>query len=150
MSMQRVFSIFVALVSVLGLVGAAQLSMTRASNIGPGAMPMAYSIILLAISVMLFFSDKDQPKIEWRGLFRHPTVDALIFFGLNFVMFFLIYLIGTVPAMLAFSILSLLCLKRLSVPMTLVFSGCWVGSLYVIFVALLKVPFATGILMKWR
>jgi Tripartite tricarboxylate transporter TctB family. len=150
MSIQRIFSIFVAIISLFGISGSLQLSMTRAKNIGPGVMPLTYSIILLVISVMLFFSDKDQPKLKWRNLFKSPTSDAYIFYGLNFLMFFIMYFFGTVPAMFIFCVLSMICLKRQKIPMAIIFSVSWVASLYVIFVVLLKVPFETGILMKLR
>jgi len=141
--------LFLALLSVLGIIGSSQLSIAWANNnIGPGAVPMGYSIILLALSAMLFFSNTDQPKIRWRKLLEHPTVDGWIFFLLNIAMFVMIYLIGTAPAMVIFCIASLLCLKRQSALRAVVFSVLWVGALYFVFVTLLGVPFETGLLLK--
>jgi hypothetical protein len=142
MSIQQLFSLFMALVSLLGIAGSASLQMTVRHNIGPGTMPMMYSITLLTLSIFLFFSDmQKREKIDWSRISKCPLVGGWIFYLLCFIMCGLSYLFGFVPPMIAFSISSLLLLKRQKFLKALIFSTVWVAALYVIFVVLLHVPF---------
>lgn len=146
MSIQHIYSIFLALIGALGICGASKMAMTRGPNLGPGAAPMAYSIILFALSVSFFLSARKEPTIIWKVLFTPPKRDGLIYFLMIVLLLGLMYLFGTAPAILVFSYLTLLYLNELPHFSIIIFSLCWVGALYVIFIKILGVPFERGLL----
>lgn len=148
MSIQQVFSVILALISSLGILGASQLAMTRGANLGPGAAPMAYAIILLGLSIMLFQAGKRQPKISWRELTQKQVRDGVVFYGLILLLLALMHLLGIFVAVLVFSIVGLLYLKGISTSRSILFSLCWTMALYLLFVVLFHVPFETGLLFR--
>ena len=149
MSTQRIFSLLMIFFGVMGVIGASSLAMTRTRNIGPGAAPMIFAVLLIVFAAILFLKDKSTKKFNFNSLFKGTGLDALIFYAMNIVMAVLMHFFGTVIAMLVFSIMSLFFLRRTSHQkplMIILFSVVWVGILYLAFVVALRVPFETGIL----
>ncbi|NLI92126.1 MAG: tripartite tricarboxylate transporter TctB family protein [Peptococcaceae bacterium] len=144
--MQRMFAVMTAIISFLGIYGSSSLQMIRGKNIGAGFMPMVFSVILLILSVIFFLKDKDQPRLKLRMLFDRYTIPGWIYYILNFLMTFLIYLIGMIPAMAVFGVTSQYILKRQSLLWATIFTVLWVAALYIVFVVLLQIPFERGLL----
>jgi hypothetical protein len=149
MTSRRIFSVALAATGVIGIAGALQVDLTARRNIGPGAMPLIYSCLLLILAVVFFCTDKNEGVLRWSGLWTPPARDGLVFFGLNVLLLALVYLIGTAAAIVVFSIASLAYLKRMPLPKIVLFSVLWACALYVIFVVLLKVPFERGLLFSY-
>ncbi len=148
MSLVQIFSIIMVIAGALGIYGALQLDIVYNNIVGPAVMPLIYSIALLAVVAVYFAKGRNAPKIEWNMMLKPPKSDAWIFYILNIVMFILLYLLGTIPSILVFSVGTSLCLKRMNLVKTIVFSALWVAALYFIFVVYLGVQFSTGILIK--
>jgi hypothetical protein len=149
MSLQRIFSLFIGIIGLLGIVGSIKLPLLTTHNIGPGFLPLVFSLGLLFCAVLLFFLDKSEEKFHVReSLLQGAPGKALVFFLLNVMMLILMYFFGPLPAMIVFSILALISLKRLTLSKLTVFSIVWVGILYFIFAVLLKIPFEKGIIFE--
>jgi hypothetical protein len=152
MTVELLFSLILAFFSIMGLVGSLSLSVTANPNtgspVGAGAMPLAYSFILIALTLVYILTvvKKSKNKIVWRNLLERHTLEGIVFFLLSVAMFVLIHFVGTAAALFLFSIASLYYMKRLPIVKNLLFSFGWVGALYVIFVIFLHVPFESGIL----
>ena len=147
MTVQRLFSIIMMTIGAVALAGSLKLPLTSRVGVGPGTMPLIFSIMLVLLSAAFFFTDeKDAPRIDWRALLMRPTVDGVVFYLLNFALFVLLYLIGTAPAMVIFGIATQLTLKRQKPSSAVIFSLVWVALLYIIFDRLLYVPFERGVL----
>lgn len=147
MTIQRMFAMMTAILSILGIYGSSSLQMFRGgNNIGPGFMPMVYSIILILLSAYFILKDKDQAKMSLRQIFDQHTIPGWIYYIFNYLMVFLIYLIGMVPAMAVFGVASQYILKRQSLLWATIFTVLWVAAIYILFVVLLQVPFEHGLL----
>jgi len=146
------FALITWIVSILGIYGSLKLPMFASSggkfNFGPGFMPFVFCTILFIFSAFFFFSDRDQPRLNWHTLFDQYALQGWKYYLLNFGMLLLVFLVGMVPAMAVFGISSQLILKRQKLLWALLFNAIWVGMLYVIFVILLKVPFENGLLFN--
>lgn len=137
-----------AAISLVGITGSLSLRMLRGTSLGPGMMPLIYSVLLLILSIIFFIQKDNSEKINWKALMQPPSVEGVIFYILNLVMFLLLYLFGTVASMFIFCIATLLILKRMKWKKAVLFSVTWVAALFVLFVLVLQVPFETGVLTK--
>jgi hypothetical protein len=148
MSMMQLFSALLIIISMLGIYGSLQVNLVYKNTIGSGVMPLICSVILLLLAVFTLLQGRKEPKIEWKKQMQPPVVDAWVFYIANIVMFILLYYFGTIPAILIFSIGTILCLKRMKIVSTLIFSVSWVLALYLLFVVYLGVRFATGVVFQ--
>jgi hypothetical protein len=149
MSLQRIFSLFVAIIGTVGFLGSLTLDMTAPHNIGPGFTPLVFSLGLLVCAVPMFILDKSDKKFDVRAcLLKGEPGKALGFFLFNVVLLILMYLFGTLVAMVVFCILAAVVLKRQTLLKLIVFSIAWVGILYFTFAVLLKVPFERGLVFE--
>ena len=148
MSLQRIFSIAMAAVSLIGIYGALPLQMFRGTSLGPGLMPLLCAVLLFICAVVYFFTDKTQPKIQWKSLLQGTKWDGVVFFLSNIGMFIILYFFGTIAAMTIFTFASLLLIRRMTVVQAAIFTVGWVAALYLIFVVLLKMNMESGILFR--
>ena len=148
MSLQRVFSIFIGAASLVCVYGSLSLKMFRGTSLGPGFIPLSCSVLLFICAIVYFFTDNTQPKIQWKSLLKGTKWDGVVFFLSNIGMFIVLYIFGSIAAMLIFTFASLLLIRRMNVKQAAIFSVGWVATLYIIFVMLLKVNFELGILFK--
>jgi hypothetical protein len=119
------------------------------NGIGAGFAPLFFSLGLLLCAVLLFVLDKSGEKFDVRlSLLKGEHGKAFVFFLLNIGMLILMYLFGPIVAMLVFSILVCISLKRQTSRGLILFSVIWVGILYFIFAVLLKIPFDKGIVFE--
>lgn len=87
-------------------------------------------------------------KLDWGKLIKFPNAYGVGFYLCVVLMVVLMYCVGTIPAILVFSITATLFLKRLPLKKNLIFSTLWTTSLYIVFVVLLQIRFEPGLLLK--
>jgi len=150
LSTRQVFSILAALAGILGILGASGLDMTRGPNLGPGAAPMVYSIVLTFLAFRLFLAGRDQGAIRWGSLLRPPARDGLVFYAFVALILPLSVIFGTMTAIFIFSFSSLMYLKRMSAARNIVFSLFMVIAFECIFAGILGIPFENGFLFGPR
>ncbi len=148
MTIKRIFCMIMAVIGGLGVIGSLPLKMIRGTSLGPGMMPMLYSIALILLAAVFALTDNGENKISWKGLFVQPVLDGVIFTALCFSMFVVLCLFGTTAALALFCISALTLLKRMSFRKAVVFGIVWSVVLYVVFVRLLGVPFEQGAIVK--
>ncbi|MFZ7101447.1 MAG: tripartite tricarboxylate transporter TctB family protein [Peptococcaceae bacterium] len=148
MTIRKSFSIIMAAISLAGITGSFSLRMVRGTSLGPGMMPLIYSILLLILAAIFFIQKDNSEKIDWKALMQPPVIEGIIFYVLNLVMLLLFYLFGTVASMAIFCIAAQLMLKRMRWKKAVLFSVVWVAALYTLFVLVLQIPFETGILTE--
>jgi hypothetical protein len=149
MSLQKIFSLFIAILSAAGIVGSLKLTLIVPHNIGPGFAPLVFSLGLLVGAVFLFVQDKSEEKYDVRAsLLKGAPGKAFVFFLLNILMLILMWFLGSIAAMFIFSILVCIVLKRQTLSGLILFSVVWTGILYFIFVVLLKIPFEHGFIFE--
>jgi hypothetical protein len=149
MSLQRIFSLFITIISAAGIAGSLKLAMTAPHNIGPGFAPLVFSLGLLLCAFFLFVQDKSEGKYDVLvSLLKGVAGKAFVFFLLNILMLILMWFLGSVAAMIIFSILACIVLKRQTLPELILFSIVWIGILYFIFAVLLKIPFEQGLIFE--
>jgi hypothetical protein len=147
MSLQRLFSLLIGAIGLLGIVGSRNLALFAQENVGTGFMPMLNSVVVLVFSVVLFITDKSKEKVDFHKLVVEGDPNkAFVFFLLNILLIILLYFFGPVIAMLGFTFLVCMVLKRYTLTSMVLFSIIWVGSIYFVFVVLLKIPFDRGII----
>jgi ammonia channel protein AmtB len=147
MSLQRIFSLFIGIISLVGIIGSRKLPLFTSGNIAEGFAPLFYSLGLFVCAVLLFFLDKSKEKFHVRAsLLQGAPAKAVVFFLFNILMLILLYLFGPFIAMLVFSILAGVTLKRQTLRTLILFSAVFVGFVYFIFVVIVKLPFDNGII----
>ena len=154
MSAQRIFSLFCGFFGVMAFIGSLQHPMTSTvslgvTTVGRGFFPLVYSIALLVFSTLLFFSNKNQKKVDFRASMQGSGGKAVVFFLLNFVAIFLFFMFGSFIAVLIFSILACIALKRLiGMRKIIVFSICFTAAFYLVFVTIFQMPFQRGLIFE--
>ena len=149
MGVQRIFSLFIFLIALVGIFGSRGLPLFTVGNISNGFTPLLYSLCLLLASIVLFFQGKQKSgeKINFREwLLQGARGKAFVFFLLNILMVVLLPVFGSFISMLAFSVLVCLTLKQLSLRVLILFSVVYVVIIYILFVFLLKMPFPRGLI----
>jgi hypothetical protein len=148
MSIQRIFSLFICVLAVFGIVGSLKLPMFNPDGIVyEGFLPLIYSIALLIAGIALFFIDKNKEKVDFRGWLTEGSKNkAFVFFLCNVLLVILVYLFGVLIAMLAYSVVSCMFIKRQTWKGIILFSVFYVAAIYLVFVILLKMPFDRGII----
>jgi hypothetical protein len=145
MSIQRVFSLFICIIALFGIIGSGNLPLFTVGNISDGFAPLLYSLILFVSGVVLFFSGKTKEKFnirEW--LLEGAHGKAFVFFLLNILLLILLVIFGPFISMLVFSVLAGFALKRQTPRNMVLFSVVYTIFVYLIFVVILKMPFDRG------
>jgi hypothetical protein len=149
MSIQRVFSLFICIIALFGIIGSRNLPLVTVGNISEGFAPLLYSLSLLVSGVILFFSDKSKEKFSIRTwLLEKAHGKAFVFFLLNILLLIMCLIFGSFIAMLVFSILAGFALKRQTPRNMVLFSIVYVIIVYLTFVVILKMPFGKGIIFE--
>jgi uncharacterized membrane protein len=148
MSLQRIFSLFIAVIGAVGFTGSLNMALITSHNIGPGFAPLFFSLGLFVCAVFLFVLDKSKEKLDVRALLQGSAWQGVCFFLLNVVLLIFLYLLGPIIAMLGFSILACLSLKRQKLGSLIVFSVVCVAVIYFIFGVMFKLPFDKGIIFE--
>ena len=65
MTIKRIFCMIMAVIGGLGVIGSLPLKMIRGTSLGPGMMPMLYSIALILLAAV--FALTDNGKIRYHG-----------------------------------------------------------------------------------
>jgi hypothetical protein len=133
--------------AVAQIYAAAHLHMSEDYTLGPGAMPIIYSIGLLMFSgYLLVDAVKKGPKAG-----RHDGADYKS--GILCVLFLLlfissIYVVGFLLSTVMFCFLFCLFISKIGLVKSVVFSIAWGGTVYAVFDYLLQIPLETGMLFS--
>lgn len=153
MSLRRIFSLFICIVALCGIIGSRNLSLFADGSISNGFAPLLYSLILAVCGIFLFFSDKTREKLNIRAwLVNVDRRKACLFFLLNVLLLIMLFFFGLIISMFVFSILSGYTLKRQAKKSMVLFSVIYVIGVYFVFVMVLKMPFDRGLVFDliWR
>lgn len=152
MSLSRIFSLFCCIFASLGIIGSLMVPLVSSGQIagpGPGFFPLVFSSALLILNVNSLIWDKGNKKFDFHAsLLSGSGKKALIFFFLNCFLLLLVYAFGLVIAILIFSLLSGLALKRQSLRSVYIFSFINTFIFYFVFLVLFKMAFPRGVFFR--
>lgn len=148
---ERFIALLLIAFAVAQLYGAMQLSLSEEFTLGPGALPVIYSIGLLIFSGWLAISpsQKAPPIIETDAEVEPAPArnyrDGALTFGLVGLFIFSIYFIGFLGGTVIFSLLYVVFITRWPILKAAAFAVIWGGSVYYGFDHLLGVQLEPGI-----
>jgi len=148
MSLQQVFSIVLFVISLAGILGSCSLKLFRDFHIGPGFLPLFYSLVLLILAVVYFLRGRTEAKADIKILFQKPVSAGTAFFLLFLASLILMILVGTYPALAFLLLTGLGYQKKMKMGKVILFSVVFLAFIYVIFTLLLKIPLEQGILLR--
>lgn len=149
MSFQRIFALFICIIALFGIIGSLKVPLVTVGNIAEGFAPLLYSLVLFMCGIFMFISDKSGEKLNIRRWFLEGAHGkAFGFFLLNILFLILLFVFGSLIAVLAFSILASFVLKRQTPQGAVSFSIIYTIAFYVVFVVLLKMQFDRGIIFE--
>lgn len=145
MSIQKLFSIILLGISSIGIFGSLSLDLLATNNVGPGFLPLTYSILLATCSIALFFSDKGKESVELKCLLKRPQFDSLFFYLMTFIFYILAKTIGMIVSIGVFSTILLLQQNKMKKIYIILFEIVFMFIIYVLFVIILGIPFEKGL-----
>ena len=148
---EKYLSIFLVLIGALGVWGSLKVPIAERFTLGPGALPLIYSLGVLLFSITLLVTTLRGQKGETPNTVSEPPGRyGWLFFLLNCALALSVHLIGFTIGMFLFSLLSLIYTDGWKVKKALLFSVIWTISLYILFKHIIGVPFIEGFLFESR
>jgi len=132
--------------AIAEIYAASRLSVTEDYTLGPGALPIIYSVGLFIFSgISLFESISRAPKSKLEGgNYRYGILCV------SFLLMFIasIYVIGFLLATILFCALFCFFISEMGIVRSFIFSVLWGGTVYAVFYYLLQIPLEAGFLFS--
>lgn len=141
--LEKIFSIVLCIISIIIIYLANNFDMSYIgdSGLGPDFFPKIIGVILIVLSIFLFFSK--EKTIQENKNIKYP----LITIGIFTVYIFLIGKLGYLASTIIFSFAVISLLKKKSIILKIVYSILFPLGLYLLFTYVFKVSLPTGILI---
>ena len=141
--LEKIFSIVLCIISIIIIYLANNFDMSYIgdSGLGPDFFPKVIGVILIVLSIFLFFSK--EKTIQENKNIKYPLITIGIFAVYIFLIGKLGYLVSTI--IFSFTVISLL--KKNSIVLKIVYSILFPLGLYLLFTYVFKVSLPTGILI---
>jgi putative tricarboxylic transport membrane protein len=137
------------LIGALGVFGSLKVPILERFTLGPGALPLIYSLGVLLFAIALFvMALKGQKNEILNAIPTIPVKYGLLFFFFNCALALSVHLIGFTVGLFLFSFSSLLYIDGWKIKKALLFSVIWTIVLYVLFKFIIGVPFIEGFLFE--
>lgn len=144
----RVFSVFMVFIGSACIYGSVRLPVAERFTLGPGAMPLIYSVGVIICAILIWVSAPSQKDGSLKSALEPPGRYGLVFLILNFALGLTVYVLGFAIGLILFCFLALVFTKGWRPYRALLFSIAWSLSIYILFTLFLDVPFLKGVLFE--
>ncbi len=149
-------ALLLAVFAVVEMIGAIELPMGEEFTIGPGAMPLIYSVGLLLFAGYLLYTSRPKRSVAEANPLKEAEEEApKLDYGAGVKTFLLvtgliaaIYFVGFLVSMMVFAVLHLRLVMRMPWLKAATIGVIWGGALYFAFAHLLEVQLEPGILFS--
>jgi putative tricarboxylic transport membrane protein len=145
---EKVFSVFMFFIGVVGFYGSIHLPVSERFTLGPGAMPLIYSSGVVICAILIWVLAPSRKDASFKNVLGRPGRYGLIFLILNFVLGFIVYMVGFAIGLILFCFLALFFTKGWRPYRALLFSVAWSLAIYILFTIFLDVPFLKGAIFE--
>ncbi len=145
---ERVFSVFMLFIGLVCIYGGVRLPVTERFTLGPGAMPLIYSVGVLICAILMWVRAPGRKDGSFKNALERPGRYGLVFLILNFALGLTVYILGFAIGLILFCFLALVLVKGWRLYRALLFSIAWSLTIYMVFTLLLDVPFLKGVLFE--
>jgi len=146
LNVERLLCIVTASIAAVALYGARGLPFEARYTLGPGVAPVAYSLVLIVSSVVVFLMATNLGPISFKSVIVNPGRRGTLLFALFAALSGLVYILGFMVSIFVFTFVGLVVIEKWAYLKALLFSVAWTFVLHVIFVTLLGARLIRGFL----
>ena len=106
LTIERIIAAVMIVFALVILFECRNMSLTANYSVGPAALPVACSILLVIFSIMVWVTSTDSKVISWKALCTPAAKRCFLLVGLTLAFILTMYFLGFWPPFLVFTILS--------------------------------------------
>lgn len=142
LTIERIIAFVMIVFALVILFECRNMSLTANYSVGPAALPVACSVLLIIFSVMVWITSTDNKEVSWKALCTPAAKRCFLLVGLTLAFILAMYFLGFWLPFLIFTILSFWLVEKHPLAKAVLMGAVWVVFLYVVFVYLLKMNIA--------
>lgn len=145
LNIERILCIAMSLIAAVALYGARGLPFEARYTLGPGVTPVAYSLLLIGSSSVVFLMARNLQPVSFKSVIINPGRRGTLLFAMFVVLSGLVYVLGFMVSIFVFTFAGLILIEDWAYHKALLFSIAWTLVLHTIFVRFLAARLIRGV-----